>query len=590
VAASIDSVVYHARGYKFPEVSVKQALEQALQKAVEELLQDHPHAAHVRVQLTRPKIAEHGDYASNVAMPLAGVLKQKPHQIATHLLEVVQWPDAVDGAEIAGPGFINIRLKAAAEASVLRKIVRQGDAYGHTKAGKEAEKVCLEFVSANPTGPMHVGHGRGAVLGDVLGNLLAVCGRNVHREYYINDAGNQIGVLAESVWLRMRELKGEAIEFPDSAYPGDYVIEIAADLLKANDYQALLAMPEEERQHLIGRQAVADNMAMIRNDLASLGICFDLYFSELQLHESGRVSELIERLKADGFVYPGTLPPPKGKEMEDYQPVEQLLFRTTDFGDDVDRPLAKQDGTPTYFAADIAYHMDKYQRGFDRMIDVWGADHGGYVTRVQAAMKALTGKDAQPDVLLVQMVNLTRDGKPVRMSKRAGTFVTLREVVDEVGSDAVRFNFMTRRAESQTEFDLETAKQKNDENPVFYVQYAYARVQAILRKAEEEGISTLAPDDVDVSLLVADEELRLISSLLSYPEELAKAADRLEPYRVATYVMKLAADFHGFYHQHRVVTEDAALTQARLLLARAVGQVIRNALVSVLGVSAPERM
>ena len=569
---------------------MKQALEQALQRAVELLMQEHPHAAHVRVQLTRPKITDHGDYASNVAMPLAGVLKQKPYQIADHLLKIVQWPDAVDHAEIAGPGFINIRLKTASEASVLRKIVQQGDAYGRIEQGDAADKVCLEFVSANPTGPMHVGHGRGAVLGDVLANLLAVCGRDVHREYYINDAGNQIGVLADSVWLRMRELQGEAIEFPESAYPGDYVIEIASDLLKDNDYQALLSMPEDERQYLIGRQAVDDNMAMIRGDLAALGIKFDLYFSEAQLHQSGRVTELIERLKADGVVYAGTLPPPKGKEMDDYQPVEQLLFRTTEFGDDVDRPLAKQDGTPTYFAADIAYHMDKYQRGFDRMIDVWGADHGGYVTRVQAAMKALTGKGQQPDVLLVQMVNLTRDGKPVRMSKRAGTFVTLREVVDEVGSDAVRFNFMTRRAESQIEFDLETAKQKNDENPVYYVQYAYARIQAILRKARDEGISRLNPEDVDVSLLTSHEELRLISNVLSYPEELSKAAERLEPYRVATYIMKLAADFHGFYHQHRVVTGNAGLTQARLLLAEAVGQVIHNALVSVLGVSAPERM
>ncbi len=568
---------------------MKQALEQALQQAVESLLKQHPHVAHVRVQLSRPKIAEHGDYASNVAMPLAGVLKQKPQAIATSILATVDWPAEVEGAEIAGPGFINIRLKKASEASVLRKIVQQGDAYGRSDPKDRAEKVNLEFVSANPTGPMHVGHGRGAVLGDALANLLSVCGRDVEREYYINDAGNQIGVLAESVWLRMRELQGETIEFPASAYPGAYVIDIARDLLAANDYQALLAMSDEERLQSVGRQAVEANMAMIRADLDALGIKFDLYFSELQLHRSGRVTELIERLKGDGVVYQGTLPPPKGKDIEDYTPVEQLLFRTTEFGDDVDRPLAKQDGTPTYFAADIAYHMDKHERGFDRMIDVWGADHGGYVTRVQAAMKALTGREQQPDVLLVQMVNLTRDGKPVRMSKRAGTFVTLREVVDEVGPDAVRFNFMTRRAESQIEFDLETAKQKNDENPVFYVQYAYARVQAILRKAAEEGIEPADPDTVNVSLLTADEEQRLIANLLSYPELLSKAADHLETYRVATYVMKLAADFHGFYHKHRVVTGDAALTQARLLLARAVGQVIRNGL-AVLGVSAPERM
>jgi len=568
---------------------VKQALELALQQAVEKLLEDHPHAAHVRVQLTRPKMADHGDYASNVAMPLAGVLKMKPQDIAGRILETVQWPEAVDQAEIAGPGFINIRMKQASEASILKKIIQLGDNYGHVAGDDAAEKVCLEFVSANPTGPMHVGHGRGAVLGDALANLLAVCGRKVHREYYINDAGNQIGVLAESVWLRMRELQGEAIEFPESAYPGEYVIDIARDLIKNNDMSALQTMSDEERLQIIGGQSVAANMAMIRGDLAALGIEFDLYFSELHLHQSGRVLELIEKLKNDGIVYNGTLPPPKGKEVDDYQPIEQLLFRTTEFGDDVDRPLAKQDGTPTYFAADIAYHVDKHERGFDRMIDVWGADHGGYISRVQAAMKALTGLDKQPDVLLVQMVNLTRDGKPVRMSKRAGTFVTLREVVDEVGSDAVRFNFMTRRAESQIEFDLEMAKQKNDENPVFYVQYAYARVQAILRKAQEEGINALDVAKVDVSCLAEAEEQRLIASLLSYPEHLAKAADRLEPYRVATFVMKLAADFHSFYHKHKVVTSNAELTQARMLLASAVGQVIKNAL-SVLGVSAPERM
>jgi arginyl-tRNA synthetase len=348
-------------------------------------------------------------------------------------------------------------------------------------------------------------------------------------------------------------------------------------------------MSDEERLNIIGLESIDANMAMIRGDLAAIGISFDLYFSESDLHQSGRITELIERLKADGVVYTGTLPPPKGKEVNDYKPVQQLLFRTTDFGDDVDRPLAKQDGTATYFAADIAYHDDKHQRGFDRLIDIWGADHGGYVTRVQAAMKALTGRQGQPDVLLVQMVNLTREGKPVKMSKRAGTFVTLREVVDEVGSDAVRFNFMTRRVESQLDFDLEAAKKKNDENPVYYVQYAHARISAILRKAEEQNVNAGDVDNIDVSVLSSHEEQRLVSHLLAYPETLQKAADRLEAYRVATYVMRLAADFHSFYHKHRVVTDNAKLTSARLLLTRAVGQVIRNGL-TILGVSAPERM
>jgi arginyl-tRNA synthetase len=387
----------------------------------------------------------------------------------------------------------------------------------------------------------------------------------------------------------MCELQGEAIDFPESAYPGEYIIQIARDLLEKHDYMAQVAMSDEERLSLIGQEAIDANMAMIRDDLAAIGICFDLYFSERDLHQSGRITELIERLIADGVVYTGTLPPPKGKEVSNYKPVEQLLFRTTDFGDDVDRPLAKQDGTATYFAADIAYHDDKNQRGFDRLIDIWGADHGGYVTRVQAAMKALTAHEGQPDVLLVQMVNLTRDGKPVKMSKRAGTFVTLREVVDEVGSDAVRFNFMTRRVESQLDFDLEAAKKKNDENPVYYVQYAHARISAILRKAEEQGVDTGNLDDIDVSVLTSHEEQRLVSHLLAYPEMLQKAAERLEAYRVATYVMRLAADFHSFYHKHRVVTDDMKLACARLLLTRAVGQVIRNGL-TILGVSAPERM
>ncbi|WP_240923996.1 arginine--tRNA ligase [Mariprofundus ferrooxydans] len=572
---------------------MKQALEQALEQALTKLLQDHPDAAVPPVVLTRPKEKEHGDYAANVAMPLARVLKQSPQQIAANILAAVVWPDAVEAADVAGPGFINIRLKKASEANVLKTIIQQAEEYGRVAAAADATKVNLEFVSANPTGPMHVGHGRGAVVGDALANLLAATGNHVQREYYINDAGAQIGVLAGSVWLRMRELNGEQIEFPESAYPGEYIVQIATEVLAAHDYKTLLAMDEDARLALIGQLAIDANMAMIRDDLNAIGIHFDLYFSEQSLHNSGRVNELIERLQADGVVYRGTLPPPKGKEVSDYQPVEHLLFRTTDFGDDVDRPLAKQDGTATYFAADIAYHYDKHLRGFDRMIDVWGADHGGYVTRVQAAMKALIEPEAasaaQPDVILVQMVNLTRDGVPVKMSKRAGTFVTLREVVDEVGRDAVRFNFMTRRVESQLDFDLEAAKKQNDENPVYYVQYAHARIAAILRKASDEGVVVGEIDDVDLSVLTSHEEQRLVAHLLAYPEALLRAADRLEAYRVATYAMRLAADFHSFYHKHRVVTDDNNLTVARMLLIRAVAQVITNAL-GILGVSAPDRM
>lgn len=569
---------------------MKQSLESALQQAVDTMLHDNGAEAVVRVQLTRPKQKEYGDYACNVAMPLAGRLNQPPRAVAERILAAVVWPAEVEGADIAGPGFINIRLQGASEADVVKRIAAEGPAYGRLDSRSDSDKICLEFVSANPTGPMHVGHGRGAVVGDSLGRILAARGFDVHREYYINDAGAQIGVLASSLWKRVQQQAGRDIELEAGEYPGEYLVEAASQLLEEYSFEQLDEMEHDAaRWPLLVDYAIDKMMVMIRDDLAALGISFDHYFSEMTLHDSGSVNELIEKLKADGLVYKGTLPPPKGKEVEDYTPVEQWLFRTTDYGDDVDRPLAKQDGTPTYFAADIAYHVDKFERGFKSQINIWGADHGGYVTRVQSAIKALTGLEKQPEVLLVQMVNLTRGGEQVKMSKRAGTFVTLREVVDEVGSDAVRFNFMTRRVESQLDFDLEAAKQKNDENPVYYVQYAHARVCAILRKAGEEGVALARPDDVDTTTLVNDEETALVAQLLEYPEVLEQAAIRREAYRVATYLMKLAQSLHGFYHKHRVISDDEKLTQARLLLVTAVGQVIRNGL-DVLGVSSPERM
>jgi len=569
---------------------VKQSLENALQDAVDQLLTENGVEADVRVQLTRPKQKEHGDYAANVAMPLAGRLNQPPRSIAEQILLSVRWPDAVEGADIAGPGFINIRLKHASEAEVIKKIVQQGEAYGTVAVSESAEKVNLEFVSANPTGPMHVGHGRGAVVGDSLGRILTARGYDVQREYYVNDAGAQIGVLASSLWKRVQQLAGINVELSEGEYPGEYLIEVARELLENHSFEDLDRMDHDtEAWPIVIDYAIEKMMEMIRDDLASLGIKFDHYFSEQTLHESGKVTALIEQLKADDLIYMGTLPPPKGKEVKDYKPTEQWLFRTTRFGDDVDRPLAKKDGTPTYFAADIAYHVDKFERGFKRQIDIWGADHGGYVTRVQSAVKALTALEGQPEVLLVQMVNLTRGGEQVKMSKRAGTFVTLREVVDEVGADAVRFNFMTRRVESQLDFDLETAKQKSDENPVYYVQYAYARVCAILRKASEEGVTAVEAEQVNTSRLVSDEEKKLVALMLGYPEVLDKAASRHEAYRVAIYLMDIARSLHGFYHKHRVISSDEELTQARLLLVTAVGQVIRNGL-SMLGVSSPERM
>ena len=567
---------------------LKEQICQALQQAVDSLLTGIDTNKAPTVVLTRPKQKEHGDYAVNIAMPLAGLLKQNPRQVAETILAQVQFPEQVESADIAGPGFINIKLKAGGETDILKIIMQQGAAYGRVD-NDNGERVNLEFVSANPTGPMHVGHGRGAVVGDSLANLLNARGYKVHKEYYINDAGTQIDVLANSVWLRMQELQGLDITFPDSAYPGDYIIDIAKEILSKQDYTSFENMDESTRLKTIGILSVDANMAMIRQDLQDIDIEFDQYFSEKTLHESGKVLELIEKLEADGLIYTGTLPPPKGKEVSDYKPVEQRLFRTTDFGDDVDRPLMKQDGTATYFAADIAYHANKYERGFKHMIDIWGADHGGYITRVQSAMKALTGLEKQPEVLLVQMVNLTRDGVPFKMSKRAGTFVTLSEVVKEVGKDAVRFNFMTRRIESQFDFDLEAAKAKDAENPVYYVQYAHARICAVLRKAESEGIKLSSPDAVDTSLLTSDEAQKLVKMLLAYPEMLDTAATRREPYRIATYTMQLAAAFHSFYHHNRVIIDDESLMQARLLMLQATAQVIKNAL-ALLGVDAPESM
>lgn len=570
------------------KLSLKDSITQALQDVVRSLLADIETNKTPSVVLTRPKQKEHGDYAVNIAMPLAGLLKQNPRQVAETILAQVQFPDAVASADIAGPGFINIKLKAGGETDILKDILQQSENYGCVDNSK-GESVNLEFVSANPTGPMHVGHGRGAVVGDSLANLMSARGYQVHKEYYINDAGTQIGVLANSVWLRMQELQGIEIIFPDGAYPGEYIIEIAKEILSNHNFASFENMDGTTRAQKLGELAVAANMAMIRQDLEEIGIKFDLYFSEKTLHASGKVNQLIEKLEADDLIYTGTLPPPKGKEVKDYNPIEQRLFRTTDFGDDVDRPLMKQDGTATYFAADIAYHADKFERGFKHMIDIWGADHGGYITRVQAAMKALTGLDKQPEVLLVQMVNLTRDGVPFKMSKRAGTFVTLSEVVEEVGKDAVRFNFMTRRIESQFDFDLEAAKAKDAENPVYYVQYAHARIHAVLRKAKSEGVTLADAKDVNTSLLTSDEASKLIKMLLAYPDMLGTAANRREPYRIATYIMQLAAAFHSFYHHNRVLGVAEDLMQARLLLLLATAQVIKNAL-ALLGVTAPEEM
>jgi len=569
---------------------MKELLSAAVSDCVRKLLEEAGLDAKdaPEVVFERPRREEHGDFATNIAMQLARLLRRAPREIAEEIRARTSWPKEVEAVEVAGPGFLNVRLKKGAMAASLRELLRPD--WGTPDLGR-GRSVCLEFVSANPTGPMHIGHGRGAVVGDALARILAACNWRVHREYYINDAGGQIETLAKSVWLRMRELAGEEIgPFPADAYPGEYVKEIAAAALQERPIEAWRAMPDEMRRSQLARFAVDWNMREIRADLDRLGIGFDRFVSEQKLHEEGAVQQAIEELQARGFVYRGTLPPPKGKQVEDYEPVEQLLFRATAFGDEVDRPLQKQDGSPTYFAADIAYHRNKLARGFDELINVWGADHGGYVRRLQAAVEALSGKKECPKVVLVQMVRVLRGGEPVRMSKRAGTFVTLAEVVAEVGADAVRFNFLTRRAESPLDFDLELAKQASDENPVYYAQYAHARICSILRRAEEAGLSTKeAEEKADPSRLAQPEEEALVARMLQWPDVLRASAERLEPHRVANWALDLAADFHAFYHRHRVVVEDRALALARLLLVLAVKQRLARAL-ELLGVAAPERM
>lgn len=566
---------------------MKQQLQTALQQAVDSLLQEHQLDLSIHVHLTNPRHAQHGDYMANIAMKVAPIIKEKPRDTAKHLLQKVTWPTQVKKTEIAGPGFINIYLATGSEFEILRRIVQEETQYGLSTIPKE--RVCLEFVSANPTGPMHVGHGRGAIVGDALSRIMQSQGYAVTREYYMNDAGAQIGVLAKSVWTRMCQLSGQDIELNEGCYPGEYIVDLAKSLLQQQPYSTWSSLSPNTRSAQLSEQSIQAMMKLIREDLATLDIHFDVFFSEQKLHASGKITQLIEQLRQRDLVYNGTLPPPKGKEVKDYQPTVQCLFRTTQYGDDVDRALQKQDGSATYFAADIAYHKDKYDRGFSRQINVWGADHGGYIRRVQAAMQALTEQKDTPEVILIQMVNLTQNGKPVRMSKRAGTFVTLREVVDAVGPDAVRFNFLTRRSDSQLDFDLETAKQKSMENPVYYVQYAYARISTLLKRWHSEG-KTLQPiEHVELQQLSQDSCQDIIKKLLSYPEILATSAQKQEPYRVAIFLMDLASELHSYYHKHRIMGEAEDLAQARLLLMRAVAQVIHNAL-TILGVDAPKNM
>ncbi len=542
------------------------------------------------VTVEPPRDPSHGDLATNAAMVLARQAKTNPRELAAKIADELEKLEDVTSAEIAGPGFINLHLGFRCWVSELTEIARLGTNYGRSDMGK-GRTVNVEYVSANPTGPMHMGHVRGAVVGDALASLLEFAGHDVIREYYINDAGGQVDTLSRSAHLRYREALGEDIgDIPEGLYPGAYLIPTGKRL--AEKYGDSYASADESEWLVLFREeAVNDMMDMIRTDLALLGIRHDVFASEAQLHVEGKAEAAEAQLRSRDFVYDGVLEAPKGKTVEDWEPVELPLFRSTKFGDDQDRPIRKSDGKWTYFGADLAYHFQKLQKS-DELIDIWGADHAGTVKRIKAAVAALAGEDAKFDVKLVQMVKLLRDGEPVKMSKRSGAFVTLKEVVDEVGKDAVRFTMLTRKADAQMEFDFAKVIEASRDNPVFYVQYAHARIQTMLRKAEAGGI---IPSDANLERL-GEEEIALVQQAAQFPRIVESAAQSREPHRIAFYLNDLAAAFHGFYnlgndaHEKRILlADDAEMTAARLFLAQNIGQTIANGL-SIMGVEAANEM
>jgi arginyl-tRNA synthetase len=524
--------------------------------------------------LEEPKIGAHGDLATNFAMAGASVQKMAPRKIAETIINHLSDPDRlIEKTEIAGPGFINFFIRPSAWLPVLDEINLRDLSFGASNLGK-GKKVQVEFVSANPTGPLHIGHGRGAVVGDTIASLLSFCGYEVEREYYINDAGRQIQTLGRSVYLRCCQLAGKDVEFPEDAYQGDYIRDMAKNVLDEKGTQ-LFEANEDQAIEMLSKKAAEEILAGIRNDLNDLGISFNTWYSEQSLYDRGRVDAAINYLKQEKLVY---------------EKDGALWFAATQFGDEKDRVVVRQNGQTTYFASDIAYHMDKFKRGYELVVDVWGADHHGYVPRLSAAISAMGRDKSQFRVILTQLVNLLRKGKPVSMSTRAGQFVTLSDVVSEVGKDAARFIFLTRHHESPLDFDLEVARAKTNDNPVYYVQYVHARISSICKKAaEEKNIKPPAAVSAPCSLLTEPEEIALMKQMTRYPETIANAAALMEPHRIAYYLMDLAALFHAYYNKHRVLTEEQDLTSARLCLVAAVQKVIKNGL-NILGVSAPETM
>jgi arginyl-tRNA synthetase len=519
-----------------------------------------------------PADKQFGDYATNAAMMLAKPSKKNPRELAALISKKIQGSsDLFSKVEVAGPGFINFFVKVDAWAGILEEISTQKSQFGKSSFGAD-KKVQIEFVSANPTGPLHVGHGRGAAVGDTLARILDAAGFDVQREYYINDKGNQMNMLGLSVFSRYRELLGKASDFPENGYKGDYIRETAAEIRSIHG-ESLLDMSETDAVAICRDYAGKNILEGINRDLREFNINFDVWFSESELYKDDMVGKTLEAIKAKGLTFE-----------ED----NALWFRSTEFGDEKNRVLRKSDGALTYFAPDIAYHKNKLERGFEKIIDIWGADHHGYVPRMSAAMKALGAEDDCFHALLIQLVSLVRAGVPVQMSTRSGEFVTLKEVVDEVGRDAARFFFMMRRCDSHLVFDLELAKKKGEENPVFYVQYAHARICSIIRKA---ALSEQKPEAGMKYLkkLVTDDEIDLMKMIAQYPDTVASAASDLEPHRIAYYVLELATAFHRFYNKNKVIGEDYEVSAARLLLVDCVRQVIANGL-SLMGVEAPDSM
>ncbi|PKP76440.1 MAG: arginine--tRNA ligase [Alphaproteobacteria bacterium HGW-Alphaproteobacteria-3] len=557
-----------------------------------------PGLDYTRVAVEPPRDPSHGDLSTNAAMVLAKLAGAKPRDLSERLAARLSTEEAVVEVSVAGPGFINLRLEPAFWLARVPEILRAGPSYGASDLGKDAA-VNVEYVSANPTGPMHVGHVRGAVFGDALANLLEKVGYRVCREYYINDAGGQIEVLSRSAFLRYREALGHDIgEIPEGLYPGDYLKPVGASL--AATYGKDLLEKEETQALQIAREAAVEAMMeLIRGDLAVLGITHEVFFSELSLHRSGAVERTLKALEDKGLIYIGTLEPPKGELPDDWEARPQTLFRSTQFGDDVDRALKKSDGSWTYFAPDIAYHLDKFERGYRLMIDVWGADHSGYIKRMKAAIAGVTGGEAEFDVKVCQMVRLFRNGEPVRMSKRSGDFITLRDVVDEVGKDVVRFMMLTRKNDAPLDFDFAKVMEQSRDNPVFYVQYAHARIHSVLRKAVEEGgydLSDGALANAPLGRLGDEAEMTLMRAMAAFPRQVEQAALAHEPHRIAFYLYDLASAFHALWNKGKdepslrfILPDDRDATLARLALIRAAAHVIASGL-GVLGVEPIEEM